>query len=267
MRLDFRAISCAVQHVRESNHTPSTRPLRGLWPAAALCSLLAIGPEIAARAQTAYAPGGLFVHPTAFTPKAHQYSIYTAAFTQDQALGVNHSYYPFSLSYSPSDRLQVSGLLAYHQAADDPSHTHLGTFLKYQILPDTRKSPAFAIAGAYVGHDHLESSIAGVFSHAFLRGTRIVATLHAGAKWGRTGEEDGNRDDVGGFIGAQLPVSRQWSLVGETSTRFKFDRSAASSIGVMYETPHGPDISIGLVNGGRSSRMKFFFGVGYPFGQ
>jgi len=262
MRLDFRTLSCAFKRLGMNDFVARKRP--GL---AILGAVLALGAGSAARAQTTYAPGGLFVHPTAFTPKAHQYSIYAAAFTQDQERGINNSYYPFSLTYSPSDRLQVSGLFVYHQAADDPSHTHEGVFLKYQILPDTRKTPAFAIAGAYVGNDHLESSVAGVFSHAFLRGTRVVAILHAGAKWGRTGEDDGNVDDVGGFVGAQLPMSRQWSLVGETSTRFKFDRSGASSVGVMYEPAHGPGISLGLVNGGRSSRMKLFFGVAYPFGH
>src|SRR5258708_5420337 len=90
-----------------------------------LFSLLVLGSGSAARAQTAYAPGGLFVHPTAYTPRAKQFSLYAATFTQDQAQGINNSYYPLSFTYTPTDRLQVTALLAYHQAADGPSHTHM----------------------------------------------------------------------------------------------------------------------------------------------
>lgn len=221
----------------------------------------------AARAQTAYAPGGLFIHPTAFTPPAHEFSIYAAAFTQDEAGGSNESYYPLSLTYTPTDRLQVSGLYVYHQGRNEPSHSHVGTFLKYQLTPDTRSHPALALAGAYAGNDHLESMVAGVMSHAFLRGNRVLTTLHLGVKWGREADKAGGVDDVGGFLGAQVPLNRQWDLVGESSTRLKFDRSSASSIGLMYHNRAGNGISVGLVNGGRSSRMKFFFGVALPLGH
>jgi hypothetical protein len=220
-----------------------------------------------AHAQTAYAPGGLFVHPTAFTPRAHQYSMYSAAFTQDEEEGNNDSYYPITFTYTPTDRLQVSALAIYHQGKDHPSHTHLGGFLKYQLVQDTPSHPAFALAGAYIHNDHLESSVAGVFSHAFVSRKRLLTTLHLGAKWGRTSEKEGGVDDIGGFIGAQVPLSRAWDIVGETSTRLKFDRSSASSIGFMYHTRGGTGISLGLVNGGRSSRMKLFFGVGLPLGN
>jgi hypothetical protein len=231
-----------------------------------LCSLLLGGWSDAARAQTAYAPGGLFVHPTAYTPKAHKFSLYAAAFTQDQAQGINNSYYPLSFTYTPTDRLQVTALLAYHQAADEPSHTHLGTFLKYQLAPQTSSHPAFAIAGSYAGRDHLESAIAGVASHRFVHNGRVLTTAHLGIKWGRTSDEEGNKTDVGGFVGLQVPIHRQWDLVGETSTRLSFDRASASSIGLMYHTYHGLGLSFALVNGGRSTRMKPFIGIGFPIG-
>jgi hypothetical protein len=232
-----------------------------------LSALLLWGTASVARAQSTYTPGGLFVHPTAYTLQAHQFSLYTAAFTQDQDLGINNSYYNQSITYAPSDRLQVTALTAYHQAADVPSHTHLGTFLKYQLVPDTGAHPAFAITGAYVGNDHLESSVAGVVSHRFVHKGRVLSTLHLGIKWGRTPDEEGNQDDIGGFAGLQLPLNPYWDLVGETSTRFSFDRAAASSIGLMYHTRRGIGLSIGLVNGGRSSRMKPFFGVAYAIGK
>ena len=87
-----------------------------------------------AGAQTAYVPGGLIMHPTAFTPRRNSIFFYGAAFTQNE--NVTESHYPVTLSYSPTDNLQVSFLTAYHQAATKPTHTHLGGFVKYQLLPD-----------------------------------------------------------------------------------------------------------------------------------
>jgi len=176
-------------------------------------------------------------------------------------------FYPLALTYAPTNRLQVSGSAVYHQDNDTPSHTHFGGFLKYQLTPDTLTHPAIAIAGGYFGHDHLESTVSGIVSHSFTVRKRIVATLHTGVKWGATPHDQGGYSDVGGFVGAQLPLSREWNLVGETSTRFNFDIAAASSIGVMYHNRSGADVSIGFVNGGRSRGMKFFFGVGLPLGH
>jgi hypothetical protein len=222
---------------------------------------------LSGRAQTPYAPGGLFVHPTAFIPKAHQFSTYMAVFTQDEGPAENSTYYPLSLTYTPTDRMQVSALATYHQDTDEPSHTHLGAFLKYQILPDTLRTPALAIAGGYSGNDHLESTVSAIVSHRFLSGKRVAVTLHTGVKWGRTSDNEGGMDDVGGFIGAQVPITREWDLVGEASTRLKFDLAAASSIGVMYHTRGGTGISLGLVNSGRSKSPRLFFGVGFPLGH
>ena len=216
-------------------------------------------------AQAAYFPGGLLVHPTAFTPPRNATSIYMAGFTQ-KVDGMSMSFYPLSLSYSPTDQLQVSAITAYHQDADTPTHTHIGGFVKYQLLPDTKVHPAVAVTAAYVAHDHFESTLTGVASHALTHRGRVVTTLHLGAKWLRTPHDFGGQSDIGGFIGAEVPLSRQWTLVGETSTRFRFEPSAASSIGVMYHSKRAPDITIGFVNGGRSDSLRFFFGVGYPFG-
>ena len=134
------------------------------------------------------------------------------------------------------------------------------------VFKTTRSHPAFALTGAYVGHDELESSIAGVFSRAFARQGRVFGTLHLGVKWGRASDGNGGASDFGGFVGAQIPLSQEWNLVGETSSRLKFDRASASSVGFMYQTRKGLGISLGMVNSGRSSRMNPFFGVGIPLG-
>ena len=89
-----------------------------------------------ARAQTAYAPGGLFVHPTAFTSHRGALSLYAAGFDQYEDEGRQENYIPVSLSYSPTDRWQISALAAYHDGFDHPRHIHLGAFTKYQLVPD-----------------------------------------------------------------------------------------------------------------------------------
>jgi hypothetical protein len=251
-----------------SSRNPSHQVLfciRGIFTL--VCGLIALGIGSSAQAQTAYTPGGLFVHPTAFLPPAHQFSVYAAAFTQDQEMGINASYYPLSLNYTATDRLQVSALVVYHNMQDMPPHTHLGAFLKYQIAPQTASHPAFAIAGSYVGKDMQESMVSGVASQRFTLHGRLVTIAHLGIKWGRTSDDDGNRTDVGGYTGVELPINRQWNIVGEISTRMKFDRAGASSIGLMYHARSGLGISLAVVNNGRSSRMKPFIGVGFPIGH
>ncbi len=234
---------------------------------AVLISLFAAISMISAQAQSVYSPGGLFIHPTAFTPPTHQFSVYAAAFTQDEARGRSQAYFPLALTYVPIDKLQVSALAVYHEGKNTAPYGHFGAFVKYQLLSDTPSHPAFALTGSYVAHDELESSIAGVFSRAFTRHDRVFATLHLGMKWGRSSDGDGGASDLGGFVGAQIPLSREWNLVGETSSRLKFDRASASSVGFMYQTRKGLGISLGIVNSGRSSRMNPFFGVGIPVGN
>jgi hypothetical protein len=252
-------VPCSISRVRSF--------ARALRPVSAM-TLTVTGMlwAVAGSSQTVYAPGGLFVHPTAFTPRKDQFSVYAAALTQDESPGFSENYYPLALTYVPVERLQVSGLFVYHHARDDAPHVHVGGFLKYQLAEDTPRRPAFAIGGAYVGNDHLESSAFAVASHAFMARGRIAAILHLGAKWGRTPDDRGGADDFGGFVGLQVPIAKEWDLVGETSTRFKFNQSSASSIGFMYHNRSGIGVSLALVNNGWSSRMKPFIGVGFPLG-
>lgn len=218
-----------------------------------------------ARAQTAYVPGGLIMHPTAFTPRRNAFCLYAAAFTQNEE--VTESHYPVSLSYSPTDNLQISFLTAYHQAAIKPTHTHLGGFLKYQLVPDTASHPAVALAFSYVPRDFLETAVVGVVSHRFALKKRPLLALHLGAKWVKIPDFDGGSQDASGFLGVGVPLSRNWDLIGEASTRLSFDRASATSFGAMYHPRRGADFTLGFVNTGASKDLRVFFGVGYPFGD
>lgn len=220
-----------------------------------------------ATAQTAYVPGGLFLHQTAFIPREHQLSFYAAAYTWDAPTEGNSSQYPVALSYTPTSRLQVSALAVYHNERDEAPHTHLGGFLKYQIAPDTLRSPAVAISGSYVGRDHFETAIDGAVSHMFRSGGRPVLALHVGVKWIRAPDDEGNGSDFGGFLGAQIPLSREWDLVGESSTRLSIDNASATAFGFMYHNRGGTGITLGFVNPGLGKSLRPFFGVGFPFGR
>ncbi len=218
-----------------------------------------------APAQTAYAPGGLFVNPTAYTFKRNTISMYSAAFDQYPEDGRQQEFVPFSLTYCPTDRLQVSGLLIFHDGWFERRHMHGGAFGKYQLVSDTPSHPAFAITGAYVANDHLQSTVAGVVSHAFTRHGAPILIAHTGVKWGQA-FGGGHPSDYAGFVGLEVPVGREFRLVAEDSTRFSFDQAPASGIGVMWQPRRGPGLTVGFVGTGRSKQLGFFFGVGISLG-
>jgi hypothetical protein len=217
-----------------------------------------------AGAQTAYAPGGLIIHSTAFALPKHQLSVYAAAFTWRSPGDTDNTQFPVALTYTPTDRLQVSALALYHNEQDEAPHTHIGGFLKYQIAPDSRNSPAVALTGSYVGRDHYETAISGIVSHEIRSGGRRILALSAGGKWLRTPDDEGNQTDFGGFVGVQVPLSRNWDLVGETSTRLKFDFASATAVGVMYHSRRGALLTLGFANSGLGNSLRPFIGVGLP---
>jgi hypothetical protein len=216
-------------------------------------------------AQTFYGSSGLLVHPSAFVSEPKTASLNVTVLTQK--LGSNtDTYIPNSLSYAVNNRLELGPIYVRHIQNADHAHGHAGGFLKYQLLPDTRSHPAFAIGGSYRNGDWLESYVDGTFSHNFERHGRTFLTAHTGVQWGRSKTQLGPQTDVGGFFGLEYPFAPELRLIGETSTRFSFEPSAASAIGVAWDVRSGPHVSLGFVNIGRSDNMRLFFGVGYPFG-
>ena len=212
--------------------------------------------------QTFYGPGGLFVHPSAFTPKAGEVGLHVS--WGRQRLGANDAeYQPTSIAGGVTDRFALGAMTIYHREDGLKTHVHGGVFGKYQFLRPGGNRPALAIAGGYRHQDHLETNLAGVLSHHFRRDGRAVLTGHAGIKYGRTphGEEG-----AAGFLGMEVPVADRVKLVGEISSRFSFEPSAASGVGVMWAAGSGVSVGVGWVNTGRSDDNRFFIGVGYPLG-
>jgi hypothetical protein len=104
-------------------------------------------------AQTAYGPGGLFIHPTAFTPPKGTVSLSVSRFAIKDDDGTDH-WLPVSLTFSPSDKTQIGGLFVTEDGASE------GLFGKAELTADSPTRPAFGIAGSFLTGSKEQSSIA-----------------------------------------------------------------------------------------------------------
>ena len=232
----------------------------GIPIALMLCALTHI-----ASAQTAYGPGGLFVQPTAIVPAARTLNLNVSTFEQRIDGRPSSQWIPASLAYSFSDRVQA-GPLFLHRSFNGGEFLSGGLFAKYALSPDKPDRPAVALTGSFLTGDVRLASIGLVGSHAFRSGDRTVLSLHAGGLWGRRDDIRNPGDSLSAFVGADVPLGREFSIIAEYGTRFSFDYKERSSFGVVWRPRRGPQIGVGFVNTGRSSENGFFVGVGYPLG-
>jgi hypothetical protein len=216
-------------------------------------------------AQTFYGASGLFVHPTAFVGRPQSLVLNVTVGKQSRDSGNRDTYIPVSLAYTPSNRLEVGALYVTRRGTNRTRH-HEGAFAKYQLLADSRTLPAFAIAVTYRHDDDLEWLVNGALSHNFIVKGKTVVTGHAGVKWARSSADFDHRQDSSEYVGVEVPLASRLRLVGETSTRFRFEVAAASSIGLMWSAPNGANLGVGFVNLGRGVGRRLFVGVGYPLG-
>src|ERR1051325_6644710 len=135
-------------------------------------------------AQSFYGPGGLFVHPSAYTAPAHTYAL-NATWGSQSEYGARDEYQPITFSSGLTDRLEAGALVLFHHGEDTHRHAHFGIFSKMQLLPERLSHPAFAIGGLYRHTDALETTAFAVASKGFTSGSRSLFTAHLGAKYGR----------------------------------------------------------------------------------
>lgn len=216
-------------------------------------------------AQTAYGPGGLFVHPTAFTSARGTPQLNVSYFTQQISGQRETEWLPVSFTYSPTDRSEIGALYLNRRAGSHRGDSG-GLFGKYQLVPDSVHAPAVAIAGSWLSGDVKLASLAGVVSHSFRYRDRAALTAHLGVQWARRADIANAQDDTAGFGGLELPIGKELSLVGELGSRFRFDRSQTSAVGLMWAPSRSLHVGIGFVNVGRSTGNRFFVGVGYRLG-
>lgn len=237
--------------------------LWGLWLAA---PLLLLG--LRAQSQTLYGPGGLFVHPTAFTPRRGVFQFNLSYFTQKAESETQGEYLPFSLAYSPTDRLQI-GAIYLHRRFGTTENESGGAFAKVQLLADGAAHPAVALVGSILGGDFRQGSLAAVASHDFRRGGHHLVTLHVGLQLTRWQDSDSLSPSasLSAFTGLVIPLKYGFSLLGEVGSRFAFDRKETSGFGIQYTARGGYTLGVGFVNTGRGDDNRFFVGVGFPSGD
>lgn len=215
-------------------------------------------------AQTAYGPGGLFIHPTAFVRPSGAATLNISWFEQKLPGSPTASWLPVSLTAGVGGRAEV-GAIYVNRLDLSSGGSSGGVFAKVQLMPDSANRPAVALAASYLGGGIQLSSVSAVASHRFGEGTRSI-TGHFGAQWARRADIPVSRDDTGLFAGVEIPLSRRLSLVGEYGTRFDFDYKERSALGLVWRGARGYQIGVGAVNVGRSRDQRFFVGVGFPLG-
>jgi hypothetical protein len=99
-----------------------------------------------------------------------------------------------------------------------------------------------------------------------MQGDKVAFIGHAGVQWAARSDIPKSQDDVAVYVGGQVPLSESLSLVGEAATKLKFNRKAASAIGLMWTGSNGMGLGIAYLNAGRSQKHEFFIGVGFPIG-
>src|SRR5579871_2272288 len=212
--------------------------------------VLLMGFGSVAQAQTLYGPGGLFIHPTAFTSPQGRFGLNVSYFTQLVGSNTSTDWIPVSLTYSVSNRAEIGALFLERRFGE--YRTSAGAFVRYQILPDATSHPALAIAGSYLDGDVKQSSVSAVFSHVFRHNGRTLLALHAGGQWARRSDIIDPSDGVSGFLAASVPLGSRFSLVGEAGTKFGFDRHETSAFGLTWQASKIIQLGIGFVNTGRS---------------
>lgn len=225
--------------------------------------LLLLAPT-AVRAQTAYGPGGLFIHPTALVRPAKSIGLNVSWFEQKVPHKPLTSWLPVSVIAGVGGKAEV-GAVYVHRLDLSSNASSGGAFAKYQFVSDTERSPAVAVAASYLGGTIQLSSVSLVASHRFGTNPRALAG-HLGAQWAQRADIPHTKDDAGFFAGLEAPLSDRVSLVAEYGTRFHFDYKERSALGVVWHGPKGYQVGIGAVNVGRSGDHRFFIGVGFPLG-
>ena len=229
-----------------------------LW--AVILAMVGVLPS-AARAQTVYGPGGLFVHPSAFTPQLG-IRANLSWFTQERN-GLESQWIPASVIYSADGRTEF-GALHVSRRASGKERSSGGFFGRYQFRKESVLGPGIAVVGSYLGGDVQQSSVSAVGSWR-VPAARGLA-VHSGFQWVRRADLPDTQSDLSRFIALDVPLGRGLRLVGELGSRLKFHRKEASAIGLMWSDHRGFSLGAGFVNTGRSDSARPFIGAGYTIG-
>jgi hypothetical protein len=253
-----------------------------------LCSPLLL------HAQSAYGPGGLFLIPSALTPKAGTVEFGAMAGYQDMwAVPVPHEHLVVSstVAYAASDRLQVG---MTNVVMRDVTHApSWGPFAKLRLSEETRRGPAVAISGVWIPNNHWRTeAVSLTATKSFSLTESVAGHVHAGAmhatwlngvntKWHpykpRDPEVpptyyqaqlfDASRPIVrqAPFVGIDLALGSYVKITAEGRYRMIADHpdSLPGFVGIVF-TPHRlARIGFAMGSDGLGESAEFKIGVGY----
>ncbi len=227
--------------------------------AAALVGLI----PVPARAQTAYGPGGMLVHPGALVRSKRTWDVGLSWFEQDRN-GKHTEWAPLSVAGGLTDRLEVGAQLIRRKAGAVVSENG-GLFARYRLRDAGAGAPALALVASHVGGPISLSSLS-LASTWTPNGLPTGTLVHAGIQGALRADGPTDRSDVRPYVGIQLPLAGPFTLTAEAGARFRFDPSARTGLGVGWTGADGRKITVGWANTGRAASDGFFVGVGYPIG-
>ena len=217
-------------------------------------------------AQTSYGASGLFVHPTAEISPDRDFRVNISYLNLPSSSNNPEGHWiPINLNYSLNRRAEI-GATYITRISEGKGRGSEGLFGKYLLLEETKNRPALALAGNFLTGDLRLNSLAMAASKSVFKGDRKLFTLHSGVQYVGWRDRDQDTSGVCGYVGATVPLSRQFSIMGELGTRLAFDNGATSSLGILYNGDHGFKIGTGFANNGRSKTGGFFFGIRIPLG-
>lgn len=220
--------------------------------------LLVLGWAGVAQAQTAYGPGGLLVHPSAFMPPRASVSLYASHFTQTEPGGASREWQPTSLTYSPTGQTQLGATLLRRPGQGDTG----GIFLKHLLVAPVQKQAAsVSFVGSYLGPGVKQTTLGLVASQRVMVTGQARYTGHVGLQWAG----DSRSDSLAAFVGAEAALGPNLSVLAEVGSRLRFNIKESSSIGLVWNG-RGQTVRVGYVNTGASETSRFFIGAGYPLG-
>jgi hypothetical protein len=250
---------------------------RGIAILAALplvAAAVALTPS-AVRAQGVYGSTGLFVHATAGTQEPGSF-VPSASYLVQENGDRTTKWRPLGLTYGVSPRLQLGAQYLRVSPEGAATGKAAGGFAKYRFRDDgpSWRRPALAGVVNFLSGDLETQQFSLVASHAAYRGPRDPARRpfllgHVGlevTRWNGLNDFD-DRTGTSLYAGIEYPLSDRLRAIGEVGTKFRFDRSARSGIGLSYAAPgEGISLSLGAANSGQGKGLGFFVGIGFPFG-
>jgi hypothetical protein len=228
--------------------------------------LLGLAGTQAAFAQTSYGDNGLFIHPTADINARHDIRLNVSYLNiPSSSANDEENWIPVNVTVPVNSRVQW-GATYVDRIVHRTSFGSGGLFGKYQLVSETDKRPAVAVAASFLGGNLKLVSYSLVASKDITACGHTLGTLHIGGQYVHWHDNDSNSGDERAFVGTNVPITNRFNFIGELGSRLNFDTKASSSLGIQFNDGRGMSVGTGYVNNGRGQRGGFFFGIGRPIG-